>query len=87
MIYAVVLVALALLIRAVTLGRNWARLAYAALAVIAVGSIIRAWSQGGLGPLHVLIAGGLIIAYATIVVFLFHSSSASWFDRSRRNAT
>jgi len=85
--YAVVLIALAILIRAVTLGRNWARLVYAGLAMIAVGSIIRAWSQGGLGPGHVLIAAGLIIAYAVILVSLFHSSSAPWFDKSRRNVT
>lgn len=85
-IYAIVLVALAVLIRAVTLGRNWARLTYSGLAVIAVGSIVRAWFHGGLTPTQLLIAAGLVIAYSTVLVFLFHSSSAPWFNKSGGNA-
>jgi uncharacterized membrane protein len=86
-IYAVILVALVFLIRAVSLGRNWARLTYSGLAVIAVGSIVRAWFRGGLTPTQLLIGAGLIIAYSTILVFLFHSSSGRWFSKPAGNAT
>lgn len=85
--YVAISVALVFLIRAVSLGRNWARLAYSALAVLAVGSIVWAWSRGGLNPTQLLIGAGLIIAYATILVFLFHSSSGHWFNKPGRNAT
>jgi hypothetical protein len=86
-IYSVVMVALVLLIRAVSLGRNWARLTYSALAVIAIGSIAWAWFRGGLTPTQLLIGAGLVIAYSTVLFFLFHSSSGLWFNRSGRNAT
>jgi hypothetical protein len=85
--YATILVALVFLIRAVGLGRKWARLTYSGLAVIAVGSIVRAWFRGGLTQTQLLIGAGLIIAYSTILVFLFHSNSGHWFNKPRGNAT
>jgi hypothetical protein len=86
-IYSVVMVALVLLIRAVSLGRNWARLTYSGLVVIAIGSIAWAWFRGGLTPTQLLIGAGLVIAYSTVLFFLFHSSSGLCFNRSGRNAT
>jgi hypothetical protein len=80
-IYAVISVALVFLIRAVGLGRNWARLTYSGQAAIAVGAIVLAWFRGGSTPTQLLIGGGLIIAYSTILVFLFHSSSGRWFNK------
>src|SRR5689334_8572991 len=87
MIYVVISVALVFLIRAVSLGRNWARLVYSGLAVIAVGSILWAWFRGGLNPTQLLIGAGLIIAYSAILVFLFHSNSGRWFNKPGGNAT
>lgn len=56
-IYALVLVVYALLIRAVTLGRNWTRFTYSGLAIIAVGSIVWTWLLGGLTSTQRLIGG------------------------------
>jgi hypothetical protein len=85
-IYVAILVALVFLIRAVGLGRNWAGLTYSGLAAIAVGSIVLAWFRGALNPTQLLMEGGLIIAYSTILVFLFHSSSGRWFNKRDGNA-
>lgn len=86
-IYLVVLALGVILIRAVTLGRNWARFTYSGLAVIAVGSIVREWFRGGFTSTQLLIGAGLVIAYSTILAFLFHSSSGPWFNKSGGSAT
>jgi hypothetical protein len=86
-IYVVVLVLYAILIRAVTRGRNWARITYSGLAGIGIGLIAWEWFLGGLNSRQVLIKAGLVIVYSTVLVCLFHSSSGPWFNRSDGNVT
>jgi hypothetical protein len=82
--YAIVLVALAILIRAVTLGRNWARLTYSGLAVLAVAAIVRTWFAASMSRTQLLISAAVVIAYATVLFLLFLSGSAPWFKKSAR---
>jgi hypothetical protein len=87
-IYALVLVPYALLIWAVTLGRNWARFTYSGLAVIGVVMIFWEWFLGGLtSPQRMIWAGLVIIVHSTVLACLFHSSSRPWFNKSGGNAT
>lgn len=86
-IYVVVLVLYAILIRAVAMGRNWARVTYSALAVMGIGLIVWEWFLGGLNSRQVLIKAGLVIVYSTVLVCIFHSSSGPWFNKSRGNVT
>ena len=85
-VYSLVFILLALLIRAVMKGRNWARITYSVLAVLAVAAISLDLFQGtstGIGSQ--LLGGALVIAYSAILVLLFHSTSNLWFRK--RNAT
>ena len=84
-IYVIVLTLLALLIRAVMAGRNWARITYAVLAVFAITSIVLSWISAN--PVMKAVGGTLVIAYSVILTLLFHSASRSWFSRPARNAT
>jgi hypothetical protein len=81
-IHVIVLTLLALLIRAVMSGRNWARIMYAALAVFAIASIVLSWISAN--PVMKVVGGTLVIAYSIILTLLFHSASQSWFSRSAR---
>ena len=82
--YAIVLGALAILIRAITLGRNWARLTYSGLAVLAVAAIVRTWFGGSMSRTQLLTSAAVVIAYATVLFLLFLSGSAPWFKKSVR---
>lgn len=85
-VYSLVFILLALLIRAVMKGRNWARITYSVLAVLAVAAIALDLFLGtstGIGSQ--IIGGSLVMAYSAILVLLFHSTSNPWFRR--RNAT
>jgi hypothetical protein len=82
--FAVVGAALALLIRAVMSGRNWARIIYALLALFAIASIAFGWL--GASPAMKVVGGALVIAYATILTLLFHSTSKPWFSKVARKA-
>ena len=84
-IYVIVVALLALLIRAVMAGRNWARITYAVLAVIAITAIIFSWISSN--PVMKVVGGTLVIAYSIILTLLFHSASRSWFSKPARNAT
>lgn len=84
-VYVAVLTLLALLIRAVMLGRNWARVTYTVFASIAIVSILVTWI---VDPASLDVVGiVLVAAYAAILVLLFHSASKGWFSRRPRNAT
>ena len=85
--YSLILLLLALLIRAVALGSRLARTLYSVLAVVAVGSIVVGWLSGTTSSFQFLVGAPLVVLYATILALLFHSKSAPWFDKQRRNAT
>ena len=85
--YSLILLLLALLVRAVALGGRLARTLYSVLAVIAVGSIVVGWLSGTTSSFQFLVGAPLVVLYATILALLFHSESAPWFDKRRRNAT
>lgn len=87
-IYFVVSVLYVLLIRAVALGRNWARFTYSGLAVIGVGRIVWEWFYGGLTSPLWLIGGGLVIlVHSTVLACLYHSSSRPWFNKRATSAS
>jgi hypothetical protein len=73
-----------LLIRAVVIGRNWARILYAVIACIAMGatSLVLASKEQGIGR-HLVLPAVLIIAYSIILGLLFHRDAASWFRRGK----
>lgn len=84
-IYVIVLVLLALLIRAVMKGHNWARITYTVFASIAIVSIVATWIAE---PSSMDLVGvALVGAYAAILALVFHSTSKPWFSRQHRNAT
>jgi len=87
-ISAVVLIALlALLIRAVSRGRNWARLLYGALAVLAILAICASFFSGlKLALVAVPLRIVLIAVYVLVLCLLFHPTSNQWF-RSANVAT
>jgi len=87
-ISAVVLIALlALLIRAVSRGRNWARLLYGALAVLAILAVCASFFSGlKLALVAVPLRIVLIAAYVLVLYLLFHPTSNQWF-RSANVAT
>lgn len=78
---AVVLIALlGLLIRAVSRGRNWARILYGALAVLAVLAICVSFFGGSkFAMAGVLLRIVLIALYSTVLYLLFHPISNQWF--------
>jgi len=80
-ISAVVLIALlALLIRAVSRGRNWARLLYGALAVLAILAICASFFSGlKLALVAVPLRIALIAVYVLVLYLLFHPNSNQWF--------
>jgi hypothetical protein len=85
--WSLIMLLLALLIRAVALGGRLARTLYSVLAVIAVGSIVAGWFIGTTSAVQLLVGAPLVVLYATILALLFHSESAPWFNKQRRNAT
>jgi len=79
-------VLLALLIRAVARGRNWARITYSVLVVFGILIIVMGWVRG-VTLTRSLISAALVVTYSGILWLLFHSGSASWFQKTRGNAT
>ena len=79
-IAVVIIVLLVLLIRAVSNGRNWARMLYGAMAVIAILAIGASFFSG---QEMTLIAASLriilIALYAVVMYLLFHPTSNQWF--------
>jgi hypothetical protein len=76
----VIIVLLALLIRAVSNGRNWARVLYGAFAVIAILAVAASFFSGsGLTLLTVLLRVILIALYVFVLYLLFHPTSNQWF--------
>jgi hypothetical protein len=76
----VIIVLLALLIRAVSSGRNWARVLYGAFAFIAILAVAASFFSGsGLTLLAVLFRVGLIAIYVFVLYLLFHPTSNQWF--------
>jgi hypothetical protein len=80
-IVVVVLIALlALLIRAVSRGRNWARLLYGAVAVSAILAICASLFSGlELALVALLLRIVLIALYLVVLYLLFHPTSNQWF--------
>jgi len=78
---AVVIITLvALLIRAVSSGRNWARMLYGALAVIAILAIAASFFSGSeLALVAILLRIILIALYGFVLHLLFHPTSNQWF--------
>ena len=84
--YITLLLLFALLIRAVTRGRNWARITYAIFAIFAIVVLVRgAISSTTSGTVTQLLFGVSLIAYGAILILLFRPSANKWF--SRANAT
>jgi hypothetical protein len=82
--HLVVLGLLALLIRAVARGRNWARITYSLFVAIAslltvVGPL---FSPEQLPAPQRLLSGLLVIGYVVIIWLLFQADSAPWFKKS-----
>jgi hypothetical protein len=87
--YLVVLGLLALLILAVSKGRNWARITYSVLVAIAsllmvVGILV---APARLPVVQVVISAVLVVGYVVIIWLLFQAESASWFTKERASAT
>ena len=78
---AVTLIALlALLIRAVSRGRNWARLLYGVLAVLAILAICASFFSGlELALVAVPLRIVLIAVHVFVLFLLFHPTSNQWF--------
>jgi len=80
-IVAVVIITfVALLIRAVTRGRNWARIVYGALSVIAILAIAASFFSGSESLLLAVLLRIILIAlYVFVLYLLFHPTSNQWF--------
>jgi hypothetical protein len=86
LVYVIVFLLLAFLIRAVMRGRNWARIAYSVLAILAVIALaLGLFSNASPDTLSRVLGGALLLAYMAILVLLFHSTANPWFKKS--NAT
>jgi len=74
---------LALLVRSVSTGRNWARLLYGAIAVVSILAVTLSMIRA---PEFALIAGSLRVAviaiYGLVLYLLFHPASSQWFKNS-----
>ena len=82
-VYALVIALLALLIRAVTRGRNWARITYASIAALAIVFIALGWVRHpAADPIRAVVSICMVGGYLVILRFLFHSSASSWFRRT-----
>ena len=86
--YLLAVVLLALLIHAVAVGRNWARVVYTVMAVVAVLiiglSLIRAAQTPW--PRAIFLAV-FLVAYGAILWLLYRADSAPWFRKDRLGAT
>jgi hypothetical protein len=80
-IVAVVLITLlAFLIRAVSRGRNWARMLYGALTVLAISAICVSFFSGmALALVALLLRIVLIALYLVVLYLLFQPTSNQWF--------
>lgn len=80
-IAAVMVIALlALLIRAVSAGHNWARMLYGAVAVIAIIAMGASFlNVPDLGLIAVLVRIAVIALYVLALYLLFHPASNQWF--------
>ena len=86
--YLVVVVLLALLIHAVSVGRNWARVIYTVVAVAAVLVLGLSLLRAAQTPLlRILLSVGFIAVYGTILWLLYRPESAPWFRKERLGAT
>jgi hypothetical protein len=85
-LYITILLLLALLIRAITRGRNWARITYAVFAIFAIVVLVRgSISSITSGAGTKLLFGASLIAYGAVLVLLYQSSANKWFNKA--NAT
>ena len=81
--YALVIVLLALLIRAVTRGRNWARMTYAAIAGLGIVLIALGWVRNpAADPIRAAVSVFVVFSYVVVLRLLFHPSVSSWFRRT-----
>jgi hypothetical protein len=86
LLYIAILLLFALLIRAITRGRNWARITYAAFAIFAIVVLVRgSISSVGSGTGTQLMFGASLIAYGAVLILLYQSSANKWFKQA--NAT
>jgi hypothetical protein len=87
--YLVVLGLLALLIRAVARGRNWARITYSLLVALASLFIVVGVLFAPARPpvVRILLSGALVVGYAGIIWLLFQADSAPWFNKQRASGT
>jgi len=86
--YLLAIVLLALLIHAVAVGRNWARVVYTVMAVVAILiiglSLIRAAQTPW--PRAIFLAV-FLVAYGAILWLLYRADSVLWFRKDRLGAT
>jgi peptidoglycan/LPS O-acetylase OafA/YrhL len=83
----VIIALMALLIRAVSRGRNWARIVYGALSVIAILAIAASFFSGSESALLAVLLRIILIAlYVFVLYLLFHPTSNQWFRRSNAAA-
>ena len=81
-IAAVVVWLIASFIRAASIGKKWARNAYAALAALAIYHAVLSALHSSTPPALVLAESALVAAYVGILVCLFHPKSTAWFRAS-----
>jgi len=77
--YVAILLLLAFLIRAVTRGRNWARIIYSVFVVFAIVVLVRGSISVPSGAGTQLLFGASLIAYGAILVLLYQSAANKWF--------
>ena len=81
--------ALALLIRAVSRGRNWARITYSALVACASLLMVQATlrTPQDVAAVRVLLTALLVVGYLVIIWLLFRADSSAWFKRDKTGQT
>ena len=81
--YLIVIVAIAILVRAVAAGKSWARIVYATFACISIlSSVVQLAVSSGSPILQSVISFVLIGVYIWILCLLFHPRAKPWFKRS-----
>jgi hypothetical protein len=84
--FLIVMALLGLLIRAVLMGKNWARIVYAVMACFVMGAVsLSLASRPQVVAKDLALAAVLIVAYSIILGLLFHRDAAAWF-RSRKSS-
>ncbi len=86
--YSIVIVLLGLLIRAVSKGRNWARITYTVIAVLGIVSISLSWFRAeALSVPAMILLLAVPATYVVVVGLLFHPTVRPWFNRTPSDAT